>query len=76
MARYGKVEFKISYVVDLDDQIMVDDAKQCVFEDVMNAVKYDEVVNYIDAAEDPTAKAEDVPEFLREENNGDSDEIE
>lgn len=73
MANYGKVEFTVSYVVDLDDKDMVEDARQCVFEDVMNAVKYDEVANQIKVKADPAAKPEDIPEFLlrtdRDEND-------
>lgn len=64
MARLGRVTFNVSYVVDLDNTDMVGEAKQCVFEDVMNAVKYDEVVNYIKTEYDPTAKQEDISEFL------------
>jgi hypothetical protein len=64
MARLGRVEFKISYVVDLENENMVDEARQCVFEDVMTAVKYDEVDKNIDIVEDSTADAEDIPEFL------------
>ena len=72
MPRLGRVTFNINYVVDLDNTDMVDEAKQCVFEDVMNAVKYDEVVNHIKVEYDPTAKHEDISEFLltleREDN--------
>lgn len=73
MAKLGRVEFKIGYVVDLDNENAVAEAKQCVFEDVMNAVKYDEVIEYIKVVPDPTAKAEDIPEFLLpgEEKNDD-----
>jgi hypothetical protein len=64
MARLGRIEFKISYVVDLENENMVDEARQCVYEDVMNAVKYDEVAENIDVVEDTTATTEDIPEFL------------
>ncbi len=66
MSRLGRVSFKVNYVVDLDNQAMVDEAKQCVFEDVMNAVKYDEVPAHITVEYDPAAKREDIPEFLLE----------
>lgn len=65
MPRFGRVAFNINYVVDLDDADMVDEAKQCVFEDVINAVKYAEVVNYIKIVHDPAATVQDIPEFLR-----------
>lgn len=72
MPNLGRVVFNVNYVVDLDDKDMVAEAKQCVFEDVMNAVKYDEVPDHIDIIADPTAKAEDIPEFLlhKEEDDG------
>ena len=66
MARYGRVSFVVSYVVDFDDVEMVADAKQAVFEDVMNAVKYDEVPKTITVTEDPTATSAAIPEFLLE----------
>lgn len=66
MTKLGRVEFKISYVVDLENENMIDEARQCVYEDVMNAVKYDEVAENIDVTDDPSAKAEDIPEFLTE----------
>lgn len=45
---------------------MIDEARQCVYEDVMNAMKYDEVAENIDVISDPSAKVEDIPEFLTE----------
>ena len=74
MPRLGRVSFTISYVVDLDNTDMVDEAKQCVFEDVMNAVKYDEVPDCIKIEQDPTANQQDIPEFLLPtEDNDDGD---
>jgi len=64
MPNFGRVTFNVSYVVDLDNKDMIGDAKQCVFEDVMNAVKYDEVAALIKVAADPAAAQEDIPEFL------------
>jgi hypothetical protein len=64
MGNYGKIEFKISYTVDLDNEAMVEEAMQCVFEDVMNAVKHDEVAEQIKIVPDPAANPQDIPEFL------------
>lgn len=64
MPRLGRVYFNINYVVDLDNKEMVAEAKQCVFEDVMNAVKNDELVANIKVTADPTANPNDIPEFL------------
>lgn len=66
MKKLGRVEFKISYVIDLENEDMIDEAKQCVYEDIMNAMKYNEVAENIDVIDDPSAKVEDIAEFLLE----------
>ena len=66
MPRLGRVFFTIDYVVDLDNKDMVAEAKQCVFEDVMNAVKNDELVANIKVTADPSANPNDIPEFLHD----------
>lgn len=71
MPRLGRVYFNINYVVDLDNKEMVAEAKQCVFEDVMNAVKNDELVANIKVTADPAADPNDIPEFLRDHDNDD-----
>jgi hypothetical protein len=43
---------------------MVSQAKEFVYEDIMSAVKYDEVFNYIEVVDAPDAKESDIPEFL------------
>lgn len=67
--RTGKVHIPTHYVVDLDDESMADEAKTCMFEDLMNAVKYDELANWIDVVEDSSLSEEDIPEFLKNEEN-------
>lgn len=64
MTRLGRVVFDLGYVVDLDNEEMVDDAKTCVIEDIHNAIKYGELDQYIEVRDDPDAKVEDIPEFL------------
>ena len=64
--RLARVVFDLSYVVDADNPDMVEEAKNCIYEDVMSALKYNEVFNYIEVQQpDPTLKEEDIPEFLR-----------
>lgn len=65
----GRVYFELDYVVDLDNPHMVEHAKQCIYEDVMTAYKYDEVQNYISVKEDKKAKAKDIPEFLLDDGD-------
>lgn len=64
MPRLGRVEFHCSYVVDLDDPDMVDGAREAVCEDVYNAVRFDEVEQWVDVFEDNDADPADIPEFL------------
>ena len=58
-----------SYVVDLDNEEMVERAKTCAYEDIMNAVKYNEVGNLLSVVEDSTLNEEDIPEFLKDEED-------
>lgn len=64
-AKKGKVKFIIEYNVDLDNQKMVDDAIECIFEDLTSAYIYNE--SFIDYENDDTLKESDIPEFLLKE---------
>ena len=63
--RLGKVYISTKYVVDLDDESMVDEAKTCMFEDITNAVKYNELMDWIKVKEDSNLLEEDIPDFLK-----------
>ena len=65
--RLGRVYFNASYVVDLDNQDMVDHAKECVYEDVENSVKHNEVACWIYTEEDPSLTEGDIAEFMTED---------
>jgi len=67
--RLGKVQIGHSYVVDLDDKDMVDHAKDALYEDLMNAVKYDELPSNIEAVNAPDASEGDIPDFLTERDD-------
>jgi len=62
--RLGRMFLDLGYVVDLDDEEMVENAKDCISEDVMSAVKYNEVTSLIHIVESPDADEGDIPEFL------------
>lgn len=64
--RLGRVCITHSYVVDLDNQDMVDAAKEYLYEDMLNAYKYNEIGANIDVVEDKSAKPEDIVESLHE----------
>lgn len=62
--RLGRVYIDFGYIVDLDNEEMVEDAKQCLIDDLTNAFKYGEVDQYIDVEEAPDAHEDAIPEFL------------
>lgn len=68
--RLGRVEFKISYVVDLDDEEMVNHARQAVFEDINSAGMYDEIsaITTIEPAEPQDTEAH-IAEFLKDKGD-------
>ncbi len=66
MAKYQKVTLDLYYMVRDDDESMKEHAKQCLYEDIMNLVKYNELYEAITLVDAPGAKEEDIPEFLLE----------
>ena len=67
MAKYQKVTLDLYYMVRDDNESMKVRAKQCLYEDIMSLVKYDELYDAITFVDAPDAKEEDIPEFLLEE---------
>lgn len=68
--RLGKVIVGHGYVVDLDNQDMVDHAREALYEDIMSMVKYDEVSHCISIIKNSKGLSEnDIPEFLMEGDN-------
>ena len=60
----------VQYVVDMDNADMVNQVKDALYEDVVSALKYNELFDYIHVTdEDKTLKKEDIPEFLTEEGS-------
>jgi hypothetical protein len=59
-----RIVFDVGYIVDGDDQAMVDHALDCIYEDIMNAAKYNELGDWISIITAPDATEEDIPEFL------------
>ena len=75
--RLGRVLIP-GYVVDLNDDDMVEYAKIALYEDIYSAIKYNEVHNYIFVeCEAPTLQGSDIAEFLVEgEGEIDIEEVE
>lgn len=67
MAKYQKVTLDLYYMVRDDDESMQEHAKTCLYEDIMNLVKYNELYDAITLVDAPEAKEEDIPEFLLNE---------
>ena len=67
MAKLKKVTLDLYYVVDAEDEQMIHYAKDCLYEDIMSAVKHDELFGLIRVVDAPGAKECDIPEFLLEE---------
>ena len=66
--RYGRVYVDLGYVVDLNNEAMVDHARECLVEDLMNMAKYDEYDANIREEVVKGVGKEDIPEFLLEEH--------
>jgi imidazoleglycerol phosphate synthase glutamine amidotransferase subunit HisH len=64
--KIGRVYFCHEYFVDLNDADMVQEAKECLYEDIMSMVKNQEVYDSIGTGEAPEATYNDIPEFLKE----------
>jgi hypothetical protein len=64
--KMGKVCIHLEYFVDLNNDAMVQDAKECLYEDVMSLVKCDEIFDSIGVEEAPEATEKDIPSFLTE----------
>jgi hypothetical protein len=66
--RVGYVELTVRYAVDLDDKDMVQQAQDCIFDDVCNMVKYDEIGAWIKVGKAaPKLRKSDIPDFLLED---------
>lgn len=63
--RLGRVEFSVSYVVDLDNHDMVDHATDALFDDIWQMGKENDIERVIRVREaDPSDTADDIPDFL------------
>ena len=73
--RLGRVEINYGYVVDLDSEEMVEQAKLCLFEDIINFYKYDEIADHIGIRPNQvteystTFSEDDIPDFLMEDDH-------
>ena len=66
--RLGRVQITNGYVVDLDNENMVQEAKDALFEDFSNSIlKYPVEFDFlIEFKEESGLTEEDIPEFLKD----------
>ena len=63
--RLGRVQFRVSYVVDLDNPDMVDHATDALRDDIAEIFGEWTIADFIEIAEaKPTDTPHDIPEFL------------
>lgn len=67
----GRVIIDLGYVVDLDNQEMVERAKRNFYDDMMTLEQNEELHAAIEVIEDPKAKRSEIPEFLLENEDED-----
>ena len=71
--RLGRVEINFGYTVNLDDEEMVEQAKDSLYEDIMDSCENDEIGRHLvvrpnQVTEYSTTLSEGgIPEFLRED---------
>lgn len=65
--RLGRVCVNTGYIVDLDNEEMVQHAKDALYEDLENASKHNEWDSWIQIEKTPEANEVDIPTFLIEE---------
>jgi len=68
--KLGRVTLTASYVVDLDNAEQVEHAKSCLYEDISNWIKTDQLFDGIGTVENKNENLteNDIPEFLREDD--------
>ena len=67
--RMGRVCLDLNYIVDMDNEEMVKQAVECLYEDIMQGVKYGNLPNWIDVIEDKNANPSMIPDFLLEKED-------
>jgi hypothetical protein len=60
----GKLVIDLGYVVDLNDEKMIELGKDCLYEDLMALVKNNEIYDAIRLINSPESNPSDIPEFI------------
>jgi len=65
--KFVRIQLSGSYVAYADDANMIAAAQSAFYEDLMNAVKYDELELWITVVDAPTATEDEIADFLLHE---------
>ena len=71
--KFKRVVLDLHYVVRAGDDEIERYAKDSLYEDIMNLVKYNELYDAITVIDDPRAREKDIPEFLIQEEDTSKD---
>ena len=66
--KYARLVVDLGYVVDPNNDEMVQNAHECIYEDLMNAYKYGDLYDCIKMVDSPGSTKKDIPQFLLEED--------
>lgn len=65
--RLGRVQFAMSYVVDLDDPDMVERAEEALYQAIWDMGRDRDIDRHLDIVPaDPSDTADDIPDILRD----------
>lgn len=67
--RMGKLIIELSYVVDLDNEEMVEHAKQLLYDDVTSLANDVDIHSWVATIEDSSLSERDIPSFLLDEED-------
>jgi len=67
--KLGRICVDLNYIVDIDNDEMVRHATEALYEDLMQGIKYGDLVNWIRVSEDKNATEDMIPEFLLDKEN-------
>lgn len=66
MANYGRLVIDLGYVVDLNNQDMINESRSCFMEDIHSLQKYEELSDHIKLIEDNNVTDSDIPDHIKE----------
>lgn len=62
--KLGRVVIDLGYVVDMENQEQVAEAKRCFYDDLSNAQRYNELASWMEVQPDENATEDMIPEHI------------